>query len=426
VTVNKKPSKEEQLHEIVKTFKQVATAAGEVVTAVANEVVKAVDTPQPQVSTPPAPKPQPVTTQPPKPQAPPVSTAPKPQPVTTTPPPLPAKPAKQYTGITYYQQQPMPALPRLYVTRHVLADMTAEVLAHPHIETAWGLYGFRYPKSVFLVGVIRPVAGEVVRGFANAEAGGLEMAKAYNWLKANEKEITKAVGSRRSGHGEFDFLYKGHSHHTLGFDHYSGTDQQSILSVVKDDGLKVAVGPLALIRANNVGYNHTTPWSHETTASRYTRVTFLFYMLTKEMVDAGYHEAVTVKPVIIDTANTLLVPPMAWEFSQTDDFNRQIRNLRNFGCTVEVRHVDVNRKPPLEIQFKVDHKKWKHILMITTDWNYPDVPPKIQLIPKSADITFKEANALSAETWWVRGDGFIDIVGKMIERGVLENGTVSN
>lgn len=322
--------------------------------------------------------------------------------------------------VIYVGPGPMPKLPKLYVTRHALLEMTTEVLAHPDTETAWGLYGFRYPEAVFVVGVIRPVSSEVIRGYAHAEAGGIEMANAMHWLSVNEELINAKVGQSKPDHGKFTFLYKGHSHHTLGFTHYSSTDQESIYQVVKNDGLDIAIGPLAMIKSNGVTYSHAT-WSNEVSCSRYSKVAFLMYMMTKEMIDAGYFEAVEVKPTIIDTVHTLLVPPLGWEFARDDEFKAQIRNLKNFGCQVKVNHIDVNGKPPLEIQFVIDHKHFKMALIITTDWNYPEVPPRIMLMPKPGiNMSMAEANRLSSRSWWTKGDDFIDIIGKMIEQGVLE------
>lgn len=313
---------------------------------------------------------------------------------------------------------PMPELPELYVTRRALAEMNNEVLAHPKTETAWGLYGFQYPNCIFVVGVLRPVAGEVVRGYANAEAGGIEMANAMRWLYANEKLINIHVG-KKSGKGEFVFLYKGHSHHALNYNQYSSTDHRSIYEAVKDDGLTVAIGPLALIRSNGVSFSASL-FGDEATVSEYSRVSFVFYMMTKEMVGAGYTEAVRVKPKIIDTVNTLLVPPLGWEFVRDDDFKEQIRHLKSFGYQVKVNYVDVNGVPPLEIQFVVDDSSFKATLYITTDWNYPEVAPQIILLPKTGSgLSFSEAKLFAAMTWWKKGEDFIDIVGRMRKAGCL-------
>lgn len=308
--------------------------------------------------------------------------------------------------------------PALYVTKHALAEMTMEVLEHSDIETAWGLYGFRYPKAIFVVGVIRPVLGEAVRGYANAEAGGQEMANAMRWLHANHRLITSKV-TPKVDQGVFCFLYKGHSHHTLGFDQYSGTDQSSIYQAVSKDGMEVAVGPLALIRKNDSSYLNGSRWNQEVYASRNSKVAFKFYLLTKEMIEYGYTQAEIVRPTLVDTVDTLLVPPMGWEFARDDDFKEQLRHMNSFGYGVTVTHRDTNGKPPLEIQFTIDSDTFKCALVITTDWNYPEVAPRIQLLPKNGSMTFAQANEFSSKTWWKKGDDFIDIIGRMRQGGCL-------
>lgn len=334
--------------------------------------------------------------------------------------PAPATLPVQPAPYVYQAPLPMPALPRICITRQALFEMTNEVLAHPTIETAWGLYGFRYPKVIFIVGVIRPVSGEVVRGYANAEAGGEEMANAMRWLYANEKLINVHVRGGKSGLGKFCFLYKGHSHHTLGYGQYSGTDHSSIYQAVKNDGMEIAIGPLALIRKNQVSYDQKL-WGEEISCSRQSEVAFLFYVMTKAMVDAGYTQGEKVKPTIVDTVHTLLVPPLGWEFSKDDDFKEQLRHMKSFGYSVTVNHIDANGKPPMEIQFIIDDTSFKQSLIITTDWNYPEVAPKIQLLPKKgSSMTMTEANRLSALNWWNKGDDFIDVIGRMIQKGGLK------
>jgi hypothetical protein len=316
---------------------------------------------------------------------------------------------------------PLPALvlPRLYVTKSALAEMNAEVMAHADIETAWGLYGFRFPHAIFVVGVLRPAKGEVVRGYANAEAGGQEMANAMRWLHANDRLINKTVKAKNSQDGKFGFLYKGHSHHTLGFKQYSGTDQSSILEAVQKDRMEVAIGPLAMINTNTSKF-YGPPWSNEVSVSRATKVSFLFYMLTREMVEVyGYREAVIVRPIIVESIDTLLIPPLGWEFVRDDDFKEQLRHLASWDCKVTVQHVDANGKPPLEIQFIIDRGDFKSQLVITTDWNYPETAPSIMLIPKNGWMSMAEANRQSKKTWWKKGDDFIDIIGRMVKEGCL-------
>src|SRR3989339_573305 len=244
------------------------------------------------------------------------------------------------------------------------------------------------------------------------------MVNAMRWLHANERLINQHV-KNGINQGKFGFLYKGHSHHTLGFGQYSSVDHSSIYQAVKDDGLEVAVGPLALIKSNGASFGHAPFMGNVVSASRYSRVEFVFYLLTKEMVEYGLPQAVVVRPTIIETVKTLLVPPLGWEFAQNDEFKEQLRHLNSWGCQVKVNHIDSNGKPPLEIQFVIDRVGFKATLVITTDWNYPEAPPRIQLLPKDGSMTWEEANKISAMQWWSRGDDFIDIIGRMLSRSYL-------
>lgn len=326
--------------------------------------------------------------------------------------------AQKTTTSTYPTYPAQVPLPKLYVTKSAVKEMTVEVLAHPEIETAWGLYGFRFPNAIYVVGVIRPSNEEVKRKYATVEAGGEDMANAMRWLHANHNTIKKHVKTNID-QGKFCFLYKGHSHHTLGFDQYSSTDHSSILEAVKHDGLEVAVGPLALIRRNNSSVHHSRLFGNAVSDNRHSSVQFIFYMMTKEMVAAGYTEAVTVNPTIVNTVDTLLVPPLGWEFARNDDFKEQLRHFESFGYTVQTRYIEANGKPPLEIQFAIDSPDFRSELYITTDWNFPEVAPKIQLIPKNGSMTMAEANQHSVKEWWRKGEDFIDIIGRMKKEGCL-------
>ncbi len=311
--------------------------------------------------------------------------------------------------------------PPVLVTRQVLEVMTAEVLAHPAIETAWGLYGVILPDgSVIVAGVLRPTDTDIVRRVVTTEYGGQSAAARVAWLAANHKLMCDH-GLNPNG-ARFSFLYKGHSHHTLAFDRYSMTDITSIREAVVDDGLEVAIGPLATIAVNGTVIKPIEDRKHGLRVIGGSEVKFRFYYFSKTMAAARRRLPVLVQPTVIDAADVPLLPPMGWQFTQEDEYLEQLRHLRAMGCDVTILHRDIQAGPPYELQFIVKHPAWRKMLSIVTAYDYPKTPPQFAYVATGKEVPgspFVGYPALLEGPLWQPGDDFLEVVLRLLARGEL-------
>lgn len=313
--------------------------------------------------------------------------------------------------------------PSVLVTKQAVNDMVVEVLSHPNIETAWGLFGLLMDDgAVIVTGVLRPSETDVVRRYATAQLGGEHQASAVRWLSQNYQAMRKQGLTKASG--RFAFLYKGHSHHVLGVDQYSGTDTASILEAVEVDGLKVAVGPLATLAVQNPSIRPSGRYSGTLVITQGQRVWLRFYYLDQAMVAQGQRAPILVTPTVVDVKDVPVLPPLGWQFVREDDYLEQLRHLRNYGCSIEIVLRDITDGPPYEIQFIVQKPNWRAVLSIVTTWDYPRTPPKFQVLPvgdRAATETDDYAGAayLLEGPLWNPGEDLLEGLFRLEARGEL-------
>lgn len=313
--------------------------------------------------------------------------------------------------------------PTIVVTKQAVEDMVAEVLAHPEIETAWGLYGLLMDDgAVIVTGVLRPSESDVVRRYAAAALGGEQQANAVRWLSANYRAIRK--GTKNQVGGRFAFLYKGHSHHGLGIDVYSGTDIRSIQEAVEVDGLEVAVGPLATLDVQGPRIHQSGRHEGTLVVTKSQRVWLRFYYLNRALMASGKRNPTLITPSVVEAKDVPVLPPLGWQFTREDDYLEQLRHLQSYGCHVEVVFRDVTGGPPYEIQFLVQKHNWRGMLSVVTSWDYPRTAPTFQVLPLSGrEATeagdYNGADHLLKGPLWRRGEDLIEAIFRLEARSEL-------
>ena len=299
--------------------------------------------------------------------------------------------------------------PVVHITPAVIEQMADEVLRHPRRETAWGIVGVRQNGTSIITGVVLPSASDVVRNFATASFGGTGAAERVQWLLSNW-DYMKELGLNPDD-TEFVIMYKGHSHHGLqpfGFPRYSGTDERSILEAVTDEnGLDEAVGPLAVCSVSEP----TIRLLHGKRGITYRRsaaVHFVFYYLSKKMVEAGITRPILIRPVLVDDPTQVPVtPPEGWHHAHEAEFQRELDLLQGYGCEVAVNYREIEGGPPYEIVLSVDRNTWRNMLTITTFWDHPNTPPKFKVTElgrnRSPSTHFAGTPALLEGPIWEKG-----------------------
>ncbi|QQG41831.1 MAG: hypothetical protein HYV90_00765 [Candidatus Woesebacteria bacterium] len=312
--------------------------------------------------------------------------------------------------------------PRILVTKGAAIAMVNEVLANPAIETGFGLWGVIMDdhQSVIVTHIIQPIPEDIEKGYAKLAFGGDGQKEALIWLTANEGLFRKKLGSKPGG--KCAYLYKGHSHHTLNFNQYSGTDIQSIKDAINVDGLEVAVGPLVLIL--NPGDWKFKATSGYVDVNEFTRVRIVFYYYSKAMAAMGITEPITVTPTIIEAKSAPMLPPLGWQFTNDADYFEQLRHITNYGAEVEVSYRDVRDGPPQEIVFKVTKEKvWRGTLYIVTPWNYPEAAPKFSVDALEGKSATEQGDYNSKRLLegplWSPGEDLIEAIFKLEARGEL-------
>jgi hypothetical protein len=321
--------------------------------------------------------------------------------------------------------------PPVYITEVAAAEMYKETIRHYDIETGWGLYGLEFSDGAILIyGTLLPLEEDIVRRTATTEVGGTDMVNALRWLKSNHELLLKHSKTARGVQPpKFMFLWKGHSHHTMGLKQYSGTDNTSIIEAVEKDGMKVAIGPLANIIRHGieVGYDSRfLSWSKDVLRVRSIgSVELRFHYFDRKMLELGYKRPILIAPILVKQESVPVIPPLGWKFTDNTEYLEQKRHLKNYGCTVQVIHQDTDGKPPFEIKFVIKNPDWVgQTLIIETSWNFPKDPPRWYVLPKGKKgrARYKCPRHLLDDPLWTKGDDFIDLIFRLEARGYLKRG----
>lgn len=336
-----------------------------------------------------------------------------------------------------FKTKPLPidiySPPPVYITEVAAAAMYSETISHYDIETGWGLYGLRFGDGAILIyGILKPFQSDVVRRTATTQVGGPDMANALRWLKSNHELLVKHSTTKEHVEPpEFMFLWKGHSHHTMGLRQYSGTDVSSIVEAVEKDGMPLAIGPLANIIDYGIEVGYQNGFFDLSKGVLKVRdlgsIELRFYYFDKKMLDLGYRMPVLISPIVVKKTSVPVIPPLGWKFVDNSEYLEQIRHLRNYGCDLRIIHQDTDGKPPFEIKFLIRNPRWVgQTLVIETSWNFPEEPPRWSIIPKAKKgrASSKCPRHLLDDPLWTRGDDFIDLILRLEARGYLKRGRV--
>ncbi|KKQ92634.1 MAG: hypothetical protein UT17_C0001G0013 [Candidatus Woesebacteria bacterium GW2011_GWB1_39_10] len=301
--------------------------------------------------------------------------------------------------------------PRVLITRKVLRELSAETLKYPNIETACGLVGMVLANgTIVIAGVIPPSTRDIVRRQATVKFGGEGLSAAVLWMEANFANIHK-----NDSVANFSFIWKKHSHHGLGYNHFSQTDVNSIVEAVEKYKMEFAIGILALIPENRSTVHTRGQMKGTVSVESDVTVRFRFYYFDRNMLQAGIREPKLVTPQVVDEKVVPVMPPLAWQWVDEDGFNRQLRQLEEYGARATPIYRDVNGDPIQEIQFVITKPNWKGTLLVTTNWDYPKTPPLIQVI-SDVDPTRpgKELHEVKLDAdgkpIWTSESDFIDVV----------------
>jgi len=301
----------------------------------------------------------------------------------------------------------------ILVTEGAIEAMYAEGAKHPQIETAFDLAGFIDPQGTAIVTtVIPPAPADIVRGIAHVKLGGEFQGLAIKWLAANAR-LMKRCGIIAQDLS-FSYLHSGHSHHQLGYKHYSGTDEDTIVEMVEKIGLPIAVGPL--LNLHPIGPSTRWQGIHANEPSlllvRGHRLYIKFYYFSRAMLEEGKRKPIVVIPRIIKDKEAPPMPPLSWRYFAPKVFAEQIRHMESRGCQIQVVERDVQDGPPMETQFFVTHPRWKNPLLVITSWNFPTAVPTFKFLKSG-----KQETATGIE--WNPEMDLIDVILRLEERGEL-------
>ncbi len=261
-------------------------------------------------------------------------------------------------------------VPTVTITRDAAFAMIEEVLAHPHEETAWGLYGYRnvHTDAITVLGILRPQNGDANRQYVTAHFGNDNYVQELGWLEAHYRFLLQEGKAPKDT--AFEFLFKGHSHHTLGYKHYSGTDYGSLMDAVHM-GMPVALGPLANISINPTIFNQVEYEGDLKTVFHAEKdVTFTYYYYSRRLAQQGIRNPVTVHPKFV-WKGPIELPTMPWVMVKPDLYRNQMELLAAYEC--QVQQVWVKRGSlPLKIQFLLSKPYWSKLVVITTNYDYPN------------------------------------------------------
>lgn len=303
-----------------------------------------------------------------------------------------------------------PPLPKLLITKQAVHDLRAEALRFLTNETGAGLFGLIYTQAgktetVAITGVIPAPAADIVRRVATVSLSGNKMSEAVDWLEKNHAAIHGAANGV-----EFAFLYYAHSHHKMDFRHFSGRDIQSMYEAIHKHGMKLAVGVLMLITEEWEKIHTKDSMEGTISIEVDTRVHLRFYYLDRVMVDAGIREPTLIRPEVVDGKSLPVVPPLSWEYTNEDEFLLQMRKLERQGARVTVIKGNFDSDPVLEIKFIISKPTWQgKVLLITTDWNFPASPARVEVIRPGAGIKPLSTDKAGAPIWMVNDD-FLDVM----------------
>lgn len=313
--------------------------------------------------------------------------------------------------------------PRVLITDTVFKAMVNEVLKHPTIETSWGLAGLVFQKrNVMITNIILPAPEDIVRRAGTVRIGGDYQAEQLDWLARDHLKM-KLMAKRPQVEGrelpEYRYVFSGHSHHTLGLKSYSGVDNRSIRLAIVENGLDVAIGPLANIVRDSFSQSGG-PFS-DPVMSISQGVEMRFYYLSKEMVERGITHPVKIKPsIVVERKSSALIPRLAWRYENREFFLSELRQLQALGANVQVMNRDLPQFDHLAVQFLLTKEGWKSPLLINTQWSYPNKKPEFEIMVnglKTLAPIF--VGKLKRKPVWSDGSSLASSVALMEEEGIL-------
>lgn len=317
--------------------------------------------------------------------------------------------------------------PNLAITHSAFKAMVNEVLKYPDIETSWGLAGYVQGKrNVFITNIILPAPENIVRRAGTVVIGGEYQAEQLDWLARDQLKmklkLKKDYPEFESRVPEYTYVFSGHSHHTLGLKSYSGVDNRSIRLAIVENGLDVAIGPLANIVRDNL----TEYGGHfgDPVISLSHGVEMRFYYLSKEMVESGITYPVKVKArLMAEGKNKLPIPKLAWKYFNREFYMSELRQLQALEANVQVMHRDLPGFDHMVVQFLLTKPEWKSPLLINTDWNYPVKKPQFEVmidgVKKEVPYYLGRKFTTRTRALWTEGTPLAASVRMMVEEGVL-------
>lgn len=267
-------------------------------------------------------------------------------------------------------------VPSVFITSEVLMQIYKEVMAYPQKETVWGIYGLRHKGSdeVWVCGVLL-VPEKNQRQHGTAQFGGAAYAYQIRWLELNFAEMQKDREDLRDW--VLEYLFTGHSHHGLGLQRYSPVDEDSIKEAVGQDGMTIAIGPLANIERSDQA-EIKKGWDRGTlTIEKAGKLTLRFYFLSQQMWQAGVRSPILITPTV--TEKTLAVPPLAWIYTSPQSYRSWIEILGKLGYTVDVKIVRLGELP-LKIRFVLTREGRPGQVFVTTPYNFPLAAPQVDYL----------------------------------------------
>ncbi|OGG08630.1 hypothetical protein A2154_02325 [Candidatus Gottesmanbacteria bacterium RBG_16_43_7] len=306
--------------------------------------------------------------------------------------------------------------PEIIVPRRVFDMIAREAQAHEPTETGQALLGIRTPTQIVIL-VTVPDLTDTIRQAAYFKQGGSDQVEIFHWHEKHWKAMI-ADTPPMSGWTPTTVVPKGTTPAELRLELYhvgdwhkhpgqlkilSTTDIGTIDGLFADPENRLSEYVAPIITASYYNQALLGERDAEVTYRFGTELQLNWYYLTK-----GESIIWHVKPTVVADKCLPWFPPLPWHLNDLERFQYELGQLQSEGHTVRWTVRQMDRDLEMEIIFAVDNPAWTKRLLITTDFDYPKSPPRIQIFSKAQLVAATTSAVTPVKRRRSRLDAFLD------------------
>ncbi len=284
--------------------------------------------------------------------------------------------------------------PRVFLAKRVVRKMAEGAALYPEEETAEALIGLIVPHEggepdLYVLDTIAPAHDTIERESYMVEQGDDLQDEIMYWLAINWRRFREtgldSDGNPLDPRWDVPLRYLGDWHKQPGDMFWPSHDE--------DNDMPQIIAPIVTV---------APPWNEEigppgdefdlyVLQDDAAPVRINFWYLNRAM-----EAFVAARPHVLEDDAMPPLPSLAWHLTDHARFHDEYDRLSDAGLAVSVTEWDADGQLPLEVCFMVGRMGGKHVLILITAEDYPNVAPAVRIAPM---IQLQEGEDMFERLW---------------------------